>query len=499
MINFFLILLILISSSYTQCLEMYQTHINGGGIDVLEYAYGENNCCDELPISFCNDGTVYYQKEDYADPADSDHWDIISDDVALVRGNNQMIYNPITENSYISGSPSNTLWRGRPSFSYASEYLAYGVLAIAYVPKFLPGTVGSIYSIPDDQYYDINFTSWTSGNGTGWPGGGGDGDGGGGGGGVSYWRSGPIDASPNITSIQDISNDQGGRVYLEINRSMIDVDAHSFGIDNYTVQRLDYPNWVNLGSFGGFGEKVYYYEALTLSDSSSQNNGITGFRVIAQNFEADFLFISEVEYGYSIDNLAPNSPGNFSFAFNENILQLSWDHISDNDFNYYEIDKSADRFFATDQYEPIITTETSYLDIEYIEGETVYYRISALDHAGNRGLHSQTLTVSSSLITANNENILPKEFKVYQNYPNPFNPATNIRYDLPSDAIVNVSIFDSKGKLVKTLLNKNQTAGSNSVQWTAVDKNGDTVSAGLYFYKITTSKSQRSMKMILLK
>lgn len=499
MIKRLLALLILISLSYSQCLELYQTHVNGGGIDVLEYAYGEDNCCDDFPISFCNEGTVFYQKENYADPNDSDNWDIISDDVAFVRGNSQMIYNPITENSYIAGSPSNTLWKGSPSFSLGSEYNAYGVLAISYIPKFLPGTVGSIYSIFDNKYYDINFTSWTSGNGTGWPGGGSDGDGAGGGGGVSYWRSGPIDASPNIFSVQDIPNDQGGRVYLEINRSMIDVDLHPFGIDNYTIQRFDDPNWVNLGSFGGLGEKVYYYEALTFSDSSTQSNGITEFRIIAQNYEADFSFTSDVGYGYSIDNLAPDSPENFSFAFSENILQLTWNPVFDSDFNHYKIDKSADPLFETDQYESIITTGTSYLDLEYIEGETVYYRISALDHAGNNGLHSQTLSVSSSLNIVNNENNLPKEFKIYQNYPNPFNPTTTLRYDLPSNGIVNVSIFDSKGRLVKTLLNKNQSAGFNSVHWNAIDENGDAISAGLYFYVITAREGQQSMKMVLLK
>ena len=355
-------LLISTSFSYSQCLEMYETHQSGGGIDVPEYVYGEDNCCDEYPISFCNEGTIFYQKEDYADPTDPDNWDIISDDVALVRGNNQMIYNPITENSYISGSPSNTLWIGRPTFVWLGEYLATGVLNIIYVPKYLPGRVGSIYSIPDQKYYDINFTSWTSGNGTGWPGGGGDGDGVGGGGGVSYWRSGPIDISPNIMSIQDISDDQGGRVYLEINRSMIDVDAHFFGIDNYTVQRFDEPNWVNLGSFGGVGEKVYYYEALTLSDSSYQDSGITGFRVIAQNYDIDITIMSIVEYGYSIDNLSPNIPANFNFTLNQNSIQLRWDHISDSDFNHYEIDKSADQLFETDQYGSIITSNTSYID-----------------------------------------------------------------------------------------------------------------------------------------
>jgi len=491
-------LLISTSFSYSQCLEMYETHQSGGGIDVPEYVYGEDNCCDEFPISFCNEGTIYYQKDDYADPTDSDNWDIISDDIALIRGDNQMIYNPITENSYISGSPSNTLWRALPSYSVNSDYYAVGVLAIIYIPKYLPGTVGSIYSIPDNKYYDINFISWTSGNGQGWPGGGSDGSGGGGGGGVSYWRSGPIDPSPDIISVLDISDDQGGRVYLEIKRSMIDVDVHPIGIDNYTIQRFDEPNWVNLGSFSGLGEKVYYYEALTLSDSSYQDSGITGFRVIAQNYFNDYSFMSRIAFGYSVDNLAPDSPENFIFAFNENILQLTWDPVYNGDFDHYEIDKSADILFETDQYGSVITSGTSYIDLEYIEGETVYYRISALDHAGNRGAYSQTLTVSSSLNTASIKNI-PTEFKLHQNYPNPFNPSTTIRYDLPNDGFVNISILDSKGRLVKTLLNKKQSPGYKSINWNSLDKNGDAVAAGLYFYSIKTNESLQSMKMILLK
>ena len=315
---------------------------------------------------------------------------------------------------------------------------------------------------------------------------------------VSYWRYGDCDLSPSITSVLDISGDQGGRVYVEINRSMIDVDAHFFGIDNYTVQRFDEPNWVNLGSFGGVGEKVYYYEALTLSDSSSQNNGITGFRVIAQNYSNDYSFMSEIVYGYSVDNLAPDNIENFNFAFSENILQLTWDPVYNGDFDYYEIDKSADILFETDQYGSVITSGTSYIDLEYIEGETVYYRISALDHAGNRGTYSQTLTVSSSLNTVSIKNI-PTEFKLHQNYPNPFNPSTTIRYDLPYDGFVNISKLDSKGRLVKTLLNKKQSPGFKSIKWNSLDKNGDAVAAGLYFYSIKTNESLQSMKMILLK
>ena len=279
---------------------------------------------------------------------------------------------------------------------------------------------------------------------------------------------------------------------------MIDVDAHPHGIDSYTIQRFDDPNWVNLGSFGGLGEKVYYYEALTLSDSSDQHNGMTGFRVIAQNYEIDINPVSIVGYGYSIDNLAPNTPANFNFTLNQNSVQLRWDHISDSDFNYYEIDKSADPLFETDQYESIVTTNNLHSDLEYLESVTVYYRISAFDHAGNRGPYSETLIVNSSLY-AHSNNYLPKEFMLHQNYPNPFNPSTAINYELPFDGIVKVSIYDAKGKLVKTLLNRHQTAGFKTLAWNSLDRNGNAVSAGLYFCRLTTNESQQSMKMVLLK
>lgn len=88
---------------------------------------------------------------------------------------------------------------------------------------------------------------------------------------------------------------------------------------------------------------------------------------------------------------------------------------------------------------------------------------------------------------------------LHQNYPNPFNPSTAINYELPFDGIVKVSIYDAKGKLVKTLLNKHQTAGFKTLAWNSLDRNGNAVSAGLYFCRLTTNESQQSMKMVLLK
>ena len=278
--------------------------------DIEEFIFGEDNCCDEYPISFCNEETIFYEKEDYADVTNPQNWDIISENVALVRGNSQMLYNPIEEDSYNYGtSPANTSWKSRPA--YGQNGNAYiedaGVLAIIYIPKFLPASIGSFYSYPDDQYYDIHFTSWTSGNGTGWPGGGGDGSGGGGGGGVAYWRSGPVDASPEIIQISDIPDDEGGRVYIIFNRSMIDVDAHPSSLNLYTIKRFDPVGWVNIGSFQAEGNAQYIFEANTLLDSTNQNSGLTGFKVLGQSFEANYSFESEIGYGYSVDNNATMS------------------------------------------------------------------------------------------------------------------------------------------------------------------------------------------------
>ena len=79
---------------------------------------------------------------------------------------------------------------------------------------------------------------------------------------------------------------------------------------------------------------------------------------------------------------------------------------------------------------------------------------------------------------------MPTEFKLNQNYPNPFNPITSIHYDLPNDGLVNITIYNMVGEIVKTLVNSLQSAGFNSVQWDATNNFGRPVSAGLYLYSI---------------
>ena len=90
-------------------------------------------------------------------------------------------------------------------------------------------------------------------------------------------------------------------------------------------------------------------------------------------------------------------------------------------------------------------------------------------------------------------------FDIYSNYPNPFNPITNLRYNLPEDALVNITIYDMMGNQIKTLVNASQTVGYKSIQWNATNNAGQPVSAGIYLYTIAAGEHRQTKKMILLK
>ena len=93
----------------------------------------------------------------------------------------------------------------------------------------------------------------------------------------------------------------------------------------------------------------------------------------------------------------------------------------------------------------------------------------------------------------------PQTFRLHQNYPNPFNPVTSLRYDLPEDGLVNITIYDMMGRIVKTLVNSSQTAGFKSVQWNATNDTNEPVSAGFYLYTIQAGEFRQTKKMVLLK
>ena len=82
----------------------------------------------------------------------------------------------------------------------------------------------------------------------------------------------------------------------------------------------------------------------------------------------------------------------------------------------------------------------------------------------------------------NNSN--PTSYNLSQNYPNPFNSTTKINYTLPQESLVSMVVFDINGCVVRQLVNSKKAAGCHSVGWNMRDDRGNTVSSGVYFYKI---------------
>ena len=95
--------------------------------------------------------------------------------------------------------------------------------------------------------------------------------------------------------------------------------------------------------------------------------------------------------------------------------------------------------------------------------------------------------------------VLPHSYSLHQNFPNPFNPVTSLRYDLPEQSFVTLTIYDLIGREITQLVNTTQEAGFRSVQWDATDSFGKPVSAGIYLYKITTGEFVQTKKMVLVK
>ena len=106
--------------------------------------------------------------------------------------------------------------------------------------------------------------------------------------------------------------------------------------------------------------------------------------------------------------------------------------------------------------------------------------------------------VNNTILRLDNENV-PTKFLLHQNYPNPFNPITTLRYNLPKDIFVRITVFDMSGNAVKTLVNTIKNAGFNSEQWNATNNQERTVSSGVYFYTIQAGNFIDTKKMILIK
>ena len=314
---------------------------------------------------------------------------------------------------------------------------------------------------------------------------------------IDFYLADPwYEAPPDILYAGDVPNDQGRQMRL----------VWSSGQPGYWMYFTQYSIWrhvpeapeelwdyVTTVPWRGMG--MYSTVVPTLGDSTADGIYWSTFMVTAHTEDPNYFLDSWPGVGYSIDNLPPGVPTGFTAAIEGSGIELAWDNSLDEDFQYFRLDKSSDENFSS--YQSIHTINTTYMDTEYEVGVTQYYRISAIDHSGNMGEFSPTLDMT--LMWTDLDNTIPNEYTLHQNYPNPFNPSTTLRYALPKQSEIKITIYDMIGRKVRTLVNSSQNAGYRSVIWDATDDNGKPVSAGIYLYQIQADEYINTKKMVLLK
>jgi len=94
---------------------------------------------------------------------------------------------------------------------------------------------------------------------------------------------------------------------------------------------------------------------------------------------------------------------------------------------------------------------------------------------------------------------IPEKFTLYDAYPNPFNPNVTIDYYLPEGSLLDISIFDLSGRIVRNLFHGNKDQGFGSMRWDGKDKMGRPVGAGAYLYSVRAGFRSHTKKFVLLK
>lgn len=180
----------------------------------------------------------------------------------------------------------------------------------------------------------------------------------------------------------------------------------------------------------------------------------------------------------------------------DNNVKLNWITSSEINNSGFEVERSQRsnvKGETINEWERIgfvegngTTTVVNYYSFEdnNLASGVYHYRLKQIDFDGSFE-YSNVLEVEVNT---------PASFSLSQNYPNPFNPSTNIEYRIPEDGFVSLSIYNSLGQHVSTLVNEQQSAGNHSLTFSA-----DNLPSGLYFYKLRSGSFVETRKMLLLK
>ncbi|NQV18559.1 MAG: T9SS type A sorting domain-containing protein [Armatimonadetes bacterium] len=134
--------------------------------------------------------------------------------------------------------------------------------------------------------------------------------------------------------------------------------------------------------------------------------------------------------------------------------------------------------------------------------DTTGLNLPEFDLAGNSRIFGGRIDMGAyenqNVVIGVEDDILPIDTKLKQNHPNPFNPTTTIEFSIQNESKVDLSIYNIKGQKIKTLAHNEFNKGNFSIIWNGNDELGNSVSSGMYFYKLKVNGKTEAVKKCLL-
>ncbi len=95
--------------------------------------------------------------------------------------------------------------------------------------------------------------------------------------------------------------------------------------------------------------------------------------------------------------------------------------------------------------------------------------------------------------------LIPSRFALHSAFPNPFNPSTTVRFDLPVETDVRVSVYDLVGREIAVLVQKKFQSGKHSLEWNGATDSGSSAPSGIYYIRLNAGQFSQTQKLTLLK
>lgn len=205
---------------------------------------------------------------------------------------------------------------------------------------------------------------------------------------------------------------------------------------------------------------------------------------------------------FTTDQAVPAAPvlvGPDDGTTNVTNAMMLWNAVSTATGYRLQVSKNAD--FSSPAVDRDDLTNTFFQATNLEKFTTYYWRVRGISRVG-QGYWSEVWSYETGDIVSVEmiDHQIPDEFALRQNFPNPFNPVTSIQFALPTDAIVQLEVYNMLGQRIATLIDgEYHTAGTYQAMWDARDDAGREISSGIYIYRITAGDFIETKKMTLMK